>query len=775
MGDILAKSNPPQQLEDHLSSVESCVRNLLTPARLGAFARLGVDADEATGLCSDAAWLHDFGKATNEWQEAAAANRRLPQHAMTGFYASLLHYGPTDSMPVQHAAVCAAVLAHHHQLHNHSFARDHHTKTLHPITDEWNRLAELRAWMPWPGEPPKTLIHESKMSVLVHGFKHNVSRWREEGPFHALYCLLLTLLVEADHRASAEHSGNTVEDYGAIQPPALRYKLTDFQMSVGHNPANHLCAIAACGAGKTAAALKRAAEFAAQHRIDRVIFCLPSRFTSNSILRDLTDPQKYGYREDSVALIHGEALTVLRQPPQRVHEDEERFSLSEEDALKRWGIRYEHPITVSTIDHMLMSMYHGYKFSDRAYGNMLSSLVVLDELHAYDSTTMSAIKDGLTILKQAGIPTLVMSATLPATRRHFFGIGENHTVEEKTDNFHPFILKQLSSPLTLGKGFNILASEDAIGLLAQQCGRKVAVYVNQVERAKALARAARQALPNSRVFCYHSELAGVDRARIEIEAVSAFRGHLPVVLVATQAAELSLDISADVMITELAPADVLVQRAGRLNRRATTPTLQDGTNALCWVAPTGDLESGDTRHTLPYTDIDMLKRTWDEAPWNKVFDFRIAQDWCESALCEVVDYTSTGIRTAYDEDTVFGNRPADNFNDDDQSGNVVIRDNIESLYPVMPQCLFAIVAEKSQQLSLKDLAQFTIGLRRPKYFALQRLGFIEPRTIALNDAEAYRIRCVRSIPYDADVAGFDFRAILVDDELPQEGNSAMLL
>jgi CRISPR-associated endonuclease/helicase Cas3 len=733
-----------------------------------------VAADEAAELCSDAAWLHDFGKATTEWQDAAAANRRLPQHAMTGFYAALLHFGAPDDMPMEHAAVCAAVLAHHHQLHNHSFAREHHTKTLRPITDEWNRLAELRGWMPWPGGPPRTVLYESKMSGLVDGFKHNVARWREQGPFHALYCLLLTLLVEADHRASAEHSGHTPVDFGALVPPLLQFELTDFQLKVASNPANDLCAVAACGAGKTAAALNRAAEFAAQHRIDRVIFCLPSRFTSNSILRDLTDPQKYGYREETVALIHGEALTVLQQQTQRNGDDEERFLRTEEDALKRWGIRYEHPITVSTVDHMLMSLYHGYKFSDRAYGNMLSSLVVLDELHAYDSTTMSAIKDGLTILKQAGIPTLVMSATLPATRRHFFGIGENHTVEEKTDNFHPFILKQLSTPLTIGKGVDVVASEDAIGLLAQQCGRKVAVYVNQVERAKALARAARKALPNSRVFCYHSELAGVDRSLLEIQAVAAFRENRPAVLVATQAAELSLDISADVMITELAPADVLVQRAGRLNRRATTPTLQDGTNALCWVAPTGDLESGDTRHTLPYTDIDMLKRTWDAAPWNMVFDFSIAQDWCESALCEVVDYRSTGIRTAYDEDTVFGYRPADNFSDEEQSGNVVIRDNIESVYPVMPHCLSAIVAQKSQQSCLRDLAQFTIGLRRPKYFNLHRLGFIEPCTIALKDAEAYRILCVRSVPYDGELEGFDFRATLVDDELAQEGNTAML-
>ncbi len=295
MSPILAKTEPPQQLEDHLAAVQLCVEQLLSPARLAAFARLGIGPQEARDLCREAAWLHDFGKATNEWQQAAAANRRLPQHAMTGFYAALLHYGPPETLQMKHAAVCAAVLAHHHQLHNHSFSRENHTKVLHPINSEWDRLAALQGWGPWAAVPLKPVIHESKMSGLVHGFKLSVGKWRDEGRFHALYCLLLTLLVEADHRASAKHSGNTVDDYGAIQPPALSYELTGFQMSVGHNPANHLCAIAACGAGKTAAALKRAAEFANQHRIDRVIFCLPSRFTSNSILRDLTDPQKYGY------------------------------------------------------------------------------------------------------------------------------------------------------------------------------------------------------------------------------------------------------------------------------------------------------------------------------------------------------------------------------------------------------------------------------------------------------------------------------------------------
>ncbi len=775
MDNILAKTSPPQQLVDHLADVQACMASLLTPARLGAFKRLGVYHDDAVRLCNDAAWLHDFGKATDEWQEAAAANRRLPQHAMTGFYAALLHYGPSERMPLQHAAVCAAVLAHHHQLHNQSFAREHHRAAIHPITDEWNRLAELRGWMPWPGGPPKTLLHESKMSGLVDEFKVNVARWREQGPFHAMYCLLLTLLVEADHSASARQSGNIVQDFGKLVPPSLQYEATDFQLQVGGNPLDHLCAIAPCGAGKTAAALKRAAELAAQQRIDRVIFCLPTRFTSNSILRDFTDDCKYGYPLQSVALIHGEALTVLRQHSTGNVPVEEKYSITEEEAISRWGIRYEQPFTVSTVDHMLMSLYHGYKFSDRAFGNMLSSLVVLDELHAYDGTTMNAIRDGLRILQGVGVPTLVMSATLPSTRRHFFAIEPRNTIQEEDSDFHPFVLKRLNGPLTSGKGFDVTPSDEAINLLKSQVGRKVAVYVNQVERAKALARAAKDVLPDTLVICYHSELAGIDRAKLETAAVNAFRHDQPVVLVATQAAELSLDISADVMITELAPADVLVQRAGRLHRRARTPALPDGTEATCWVAPTGDLCSDDSAHALPYTDLALLKRTWDAAPWNLVFDFRIAQDWCECALSDMVEYRSTGIRTAHDEDTVFGKRPADNFSGDEQAGNVVIRDNTEHVYTVIPQCHVAAIEKQTPHLTLQDLTQYTIGLRPRKYFALDRQGFIEERHIALKGVEDFRIRCVRSILYDANVIGFDFRAVVDDVELEQPTTSAQVL
>ncbi len=776
MTSILAKTNPPQQLEDHLLAVKSEITALLTPARLGAFLRLGIPSDEVIELCQSAAWLHDYGKATKEWQNAACSGRRLPQHSMTGFYAALLHYGEIDSLPWQHAAVCAAVLAHHHQLHDHSFARDNHSQKVTPLFTEWKRLNDICGWSIRAEIKPGSSLSESRLSGLVNEFKvyvRNRTREKDNSRFHALYCLILSLLVTADHQASAKHSGKAVLDFGLLTPPTNHYEATEFQLEVCKHPARHLCAIAACGAGKTSAALNRAAEYAEQQQIDRLIFCLPSRFTSNSILRDLTDPHQYGYDQSNVALIHGEALTVLRQRADDNQDSVEQFSITEEDALARWGIRYEHPITVSTIDHLLMSLYHGYKFSDRAYGNILSSLVVLDELHSYETTTMNAILDGLAILKQVGVPTLIMSATLPASRRNFFKISEDHIVKEQKIIFQPCIFKMFKTPLTLGKSHNIQVADEVNEFLTALGKRKIAVYVNQVERAKALANAAQKVLPHLRIFCYHSELAGVDRAKLEIEVVNAFRTNQPVVLVATQAAELSLDISADYMITELAPADVLVQRAGRLNRRATTPALSTGEDAVCWVAPTGDLFSEDTAHTLPYTDLSVLRRTWQSAPWDRVFNFKLAEEWCETALSEGIEPKQSGIRAAHDEDTVFGNQPIDNYNGEESSGNVVIRDNADYIYPVLPLCYYSCIRLHPEKYTVKDLAQFTIGLRRWRYYWLHKNGFIEENVVRLKNVEAFHVRCVMGVTYNAEKTGFDFSAVNVDTELEQHGGDGM--
>lgn len=790
MQTILAKSNPPQSLFDHLSQVRACALQTLSPARLAAFERLGVSSQYAQELCAGAAWLHDWGKATTQWQaDIYAGKPKLPQHALSSFLACrwALHQ-KHDAMPPELLAMSLAVLAHHGQMHRDSFRANN--SQVSPLLEVWRVLADE---LPFGGAPKdfKTPFDANKICTFVSESKARVSTLARGGNFRGLYCLLLNTLVQADHAAS----GGFDIQQSRLTGPQLARDWTPFQREVENHAADVLCAMAGCGAGKTAAALLRAARLADAHRVERIVLCLPTRFTSNSLLGDMSNADKYAYPQNMVGLVHSEALMVLRQWKEESEESEfppENAASPTEIAAR--AARYEFPITVSTVDHLLMSLYHGYKFADRAFGNLMSSLVVFDEIHAYDATTLSAIRDGVRVLAAHGVPVVFMSATLPASRRRFLGAQPATTVIENANVFRPFTTCALPEPLTSGRGAQTQISPSAQKLLEESAALKLAVYVNQIERAKTLARAARELWPEADVYCYHSELAPRDRVKLEKEIIAAFREDRPLCLVATQAAELSLDISAERMISELASADIVVQRAGRLNRRGKTPEVTDATARLpqgfayeLFISPLwmGDADEKERAGcALPYVDLKhpaaglkILELTWQNAPWNEVFSFERGLQWCEIALPDEPLYGDGGLREAAANDAVFGNKPQENFDGKNRDG-VTIRDIDDATRPIMPQCLWGTIADPDKIHTLQDIAQLQIPMRYRKFHALSKMIFDTKVQIAIPKGKAgsqiieYVVFVLKNtIPYDAQRGGFDFSKLAEENVAHGEGGA----
>jgi len=95
-------------------------------------------------------------------------------------------------------------------------------------------------------------------------------------------------------------------------------------------------------------------------------------------------------------------------------------------------------------------------------------------------------------------------------------------------------------------------------------GGKVLWVHNTVDRCIATADAA-----GGRALIYHSRFRYVDRVERHNAVIGAFRTEGPALAVTTQVAEMSLDLSADLLVSDLAPVPGLIQRLGRLNRRAT--------------------------------------------------------------------------------------------------------------------------------------------------------------------------------------------------------------
>jgi CRISPR-associated helicase Cas3/CRISPR-associated endonuclease Cas3-HD len=790
---VYAKSKPQQELRDHLIAVREAAHAQFTPARRAAFARLDVGEVEASDLLLSAAWLHDFGKAETSWQERLFTPHKLPQHALSGLLACRWVFGTRiEAMPPAQLALSLAVLAHHGQLHAGSFDKTRYAhQKVRPITGHWRELAtELPLSIPPLRNLPDE-IEASKICTFVEEATRRTPDLARKTLFRGLYCLLLSLLVEADHAAS----GNYAPALPLISPPHLPDVATTFQTDATAHAAQTLCALAGCGAGKTAMALSRAARFAEERQLDRIVLCLPTRFTSNSLLHDMSSI--YQYSSSDVGLVHSEALMVLREQMSRrmSEEDETSFPESSEERTDtpegraNKSVRYEHAVTISTVDHLLMSLYHGYKTADRAFGNLLSSLVVFDEVHAYDTTTLNAIREGQNILARYGVPTLFMSATLPSSRRRFFGFGKEQTLIEADNPFEPLRLESLGEPLTSGKGVQLQATDTARQALRESKNLKLAIYVNQVERAKALTRAALEELPETPIFCYHSELAPRDRRQVEEKVLRAFdkKNDAPVVLIATQAAELSLNISAERMITELATADTLVQRAGRLHRRGLLPVqtesssrLPEGFEFRLQIAPV-DLTPHPKKPelipgALPYKDIPALNRTWDNAPWNENFSFDVGLAWCEIALPDEPVNKGSTVTDAHINDTVFGRRPQENFNGDDNPDGVVIRDIDSATVMVIPEDHYLGGLPEERQL----LAQAQVPLRLTRLKAIPK-KMVEHWTTDIKvqrnwreiETIAFPILVVRrEVCYDWQHGGFDFSKL---DEIEDEEPSGAFL
>ena len=171
---------------------------------------------------------------------------------------------------------------------------------------------------------------------------------------------------------------------------------------------------------------------------------------------------------------------------------------------------YAKPVTISTVDHLLMSLYHGYKYADRAFFNVASSLVVFDEVHYYEGRTIEAIAEAMRRLTQLKIPHLVMTATIPtAVRQRFNELNPEPYPFQRAPAVipgtekpkAPFEITQLhETPLDEE---NAISSE-LLDLVEQNQNKRQIIFVNQVNRAKNVYLALKEQDICDNLICYHS-------------------------------------------------------------------------------------------------------------------------------------------------------------------------------------------------------------------------------------------------------------------------------
>ena len=350
------------------------------------------------------------------------------------------------------------------------------------------------------------------------------------------------------------------------------------------------------GVGKTEAALAAAQIIAASSDAQGVYFAAPTMATANGLLERTMNWARNTTESGAVSSLYlAHSKNQLSKPFQNlrfqdIDEDASDPSANGEVVASSWmsgrrrGLLSN--IVVGTVDQVLMLALR-QRYSMLRHAALAGKIIIFDEIHSYGAYTSDYLATTLEWLSHYGATVIMMSATLPSAERE--KLMEAYTanpVEEHSDAY-PLItvasensLRYVTpeqSPTNLEARITII--DDAITALEELLGRLLVeggvalIICNTIARAQEVYGALNITYPGE-VELHHAGFMAwqrsekEDRMRQELGPDSHRGEGRPwrKIVVATQVAEQSLDIDADVLVTDLAPMDLIIQRIGRLHR-----------------------------------------------------------------------------------------------------------------------------------------------------------------------------------------------------------------
>lgn len=387
--------------------------------------------------------------------------------------------------------------------------------------------------------------------------------------------------------------------FPGMVPSDLQVKVADMTDSV--EPTLTIIE-APTGEGKTEAALFLASKQMAGKYDSGLYVAMPTMATSNAMVERLIsflgkthDSHKAG-KVINFRLIHGKALL---QPEQQdlfdnwlkirdvgVSDNSESIT-----ATASWLISNKRsllaPYGLGTVDQAMSSALRIKHFFLKLLG-LAGKTIIIDEVHAYDVYMQHILHRMLQWLKAIDCHVILLSATLPTSFRNAFLKSWGCVVKEKSDYEipnYPAILKITNGELQKEDGFStrmrntinlfrISSNPQLIAVKALELansGATIAVICNTVRRAQAIYQKIEELNINEiELTLFHAGFMHKHRVEIENYVKRRFgnkrKPKEPAILVATQVVEQSLDLDFDVMISDLAPVDLLLQRAGRVHR-----------------------------------------------------------------------------------------------------------------------------------------------------------------------------------------------------------------
>lgn len=559
---ILAKKDPDETLLEH------------TEKALMVFKSIKNAYTEVPEICGVpdfwehlfySIFFHDFGKAASGFQkDISGGDRWKYRHEIlsAGFVSGLEYENQSKE------AVAMAIISHHkdilylrekYQTDPSPVGKQRYNKKLQELIPNFEELRNIQRNIPeiskkYLGFELHNFKEIKSTDEMVDSYKYAVMPYRnqfEDGELtnlHGKYGIFLKgFLTACDHLASGGKYSilSGIEDMRAVYNfPEMRKTQSKALETKGD-----AFLIAPTGTGKTEASLFWSHANQNPGRSRRVFYLLPYTASINAMYKRL---QKDFKNPELTGIQHGKAMYYLY----RSFEDEEDYLIATKKAkeVKNLTDKIYRPYKIATPHQILKSMF-GIRGFEQNLSEMSNALFIMDEIHAYDAHTTALILETLKVLKNYQANFLIMSATLPSFLKEMFKqeLGITTEIFFTESELDKFIRHRVS--ILKGGVF------DNLDLIQKELdsNKKVLVVCNTVAQAQNIYRHFSEEVTNSGLI--HGRFILRDREAIESKLKNLN------LLVGTQAIEVSLDIDYDMLFSEPAPLDALIQRFGRVNRK----------------------------------------------------------------------------------------------------------------------------------------------------------------------------------------------------------------
>lgn len=627
--EIKAKGKPEwTTLYDHLTHVLLAIKKIA--------ANTGFDVKKA----SLAAILHDIGKTHPVFQKRlnGEESKQTFRHELASlFFLPLVREDWRDD-------VIEMIVAHHKSVWN-----DLKNKGILDLERHEPDVLEyhLGDWDKWS---PISLEILECFGVTVRPI--SIEEAREAYESAVIFCKrkvksergfseLRGLLMAADHFASAMIDKTEVKLTKLYQKPDLRFfnrrhELYPLSLCPADSLLPHSMVVASTGAGKTDYLFRRCR--------GRVFYTLPFQASINAMFfRVMKDLSKDNPNLD-IRVLHAASSLIEK-----------------EDGVREDIVLQKHP--GSAIKILTPFQLAGIALGSKGFEAMIVDLkgcdVILDEVHTYSSVSQAIVLKLIAVLKSIGCRLHIGTATMPSMLykaiKELLGDGnvqETRLTSAELDKFDRHIIYKIPD----------WKSSEAIVKDAVEAGQKVLIVCNRVQSAQDAYREIKREYSDVECLLLHSRMKRKDRKQREAaligldengEATGRFNtAKGACIVVSTQVVEVSLDISFDVMITECAPLDSLIQRFGRVNRKRTEQTIGQ-MKPVYVIAPPED-----EKIAKPY-ELTILQKSYEVLPNGETLHERDLQAKIDAVFTDI-NFMKIEEAAAYQADGTWSIAPLTN-------------------------------------------------------------------------------------------------------------------